>query len=127
LRSLRARIETARGFALAGAGQVAQAATAANRAIDVAEPLAREDPSYKYDLACARALQARLDPNASGPPADAIAALRAAIEGGFDNAYKLETDERLAPLRPREDFRALIRLVKDKAITTGDQGVAPRH
>jgi tetratricopeptide (TPR) repeat protein len=81
LRSLRARIEAARGFALAGTGQVAQATTAANRAVDVAEPLAREDPSYKYDLACARALQARLDPTAIGPPADAVAALRAAIEG----------------------------------------------
>jgi tetratricopeptide (TPR) repeat protein len=117
LRSLRARIERARGFALAGAGKVDQAAAAASRAVDVAESLAREEPSYNYDLACARALQARLNPAAPGPPADAVKALRAVIQEGFDNAYKLEHDDRLAPLRSREDFQALVRLVKEKTAT----------
>jgi serine/threonine-protein kinase len=117
LRSLRARIETARGFALAGAGQVAQATRAANRAVDVAEPLAREDPSYNYDLACAHALQARLDPSAPGPQAAAVKALETAIKDGFDNAYKLQNDDRLAPLRSREDFRAVVRLAEERRAT----------
>ena len=68
---------------------------AAKRAVAIAEPLAVEDSSYAYDLACALALQSRLDPAAPGPPAAAVAALRKAVETGFDNAYKLEADELL--------------------------------
>ena len=104
--------------------KVRAAAAAADRAVTLAEPLAHDDPAYLFDLACAYALQARLDPAAPRPPADAVKALEAAVKEGFDNAYKLETDERLAPLRSREDYRALIRLVKDRPATSaGTRGV----
>jgi tetratricopeptide (TPR) repeat protein len=127
IRSLAVRLETMRGAVFWHLGKRQEATAAAERAVAIAEPLAREDPAYLYDLACARALQARLDPSAPGPPRAAVKALQAAIERGFDNAYKLETDGRLAPLRPREDFRALIRLVKDKSVTIGDPSDAPRQ
>jgi serine/threonine-protein kinase len=112
-RSLAVRLETMRGDVLWQLGKSKEATAAAERAATIAEPLAGEDPAYLYDLACARALQARLDPSAPGPPRAAVKALQAAIERGFDNAYKLEHDDRLAPLRSREDFQTLIRLVKE--------------
>ena len=117
LRSLKATIELMRGSALAGAGKGREAAVAAERAIAIEEKLAAEDPSYSYDLACALALQARLNPSSPGPPSAAVAALRKAVEAGFDNAYKLGTDEHLAPIRARDDFRELVRLAKQNAVT----------
>jgi hypothetical protein len=79
--------------------------------VTIADPLAHDDSAYLFDLACARAQQARLDPSNPDPPATAVSALRLAVDAGFDNAYKLQHDDRLAPLRPREDFQALIGLV----------------
>jgi tetratricopeptide (TPR) repeat protein len=114
LRSLAVRLERMRGDVLKRLGKNQEAATAVEQAVTLAKPLARDDPAYLFDLACAHALQARLDPSASGPPEASIWALRTAVEHGFDNAYKLEHDDRLAPLRPREDFRALIRLMWKK-------------
>jgi len=121
-RSLQARIETARGFTLAATGKPIEAKAAADRAVAVAEKLAREDSSYNYDLACALALQARLDPAAPGPPAAAVAALRGAVAYGFDNVYKLNHDEHLAPVRGRQDFQDVIHLVKKSSVTPGDSG-----
>jgi hypothetical protein len=119
-RSLAVRLEMMRGDVLRQLGKREEAAAATKQAIKLADPLSHDDPAYLFDLACAHALQARLDPAAPGPPMAAVKALQAAVNQGFDNAYKLEHDDRLAPLRDREDFRALIRLVKEKmAIPTG--------
>ncbi len=107
-RSLQARIETARGFALAGTDKAGEAKAAAERAVAIAEKLAREDSSYNYDLACALALQTRLEPAKPGPAEVAVVALRKAVEYGFDNAYKLENDDRLVPIRDRPDFKTLV-------------------
>ena len=74
----------------------------------VALKLAGEDPSYFYDLACALSLKARLSPKEPGPAADAVTALRKAVEFGFDNVYKLKNDEHLAAVRGRGDFQALV-------------------
>ena len=120
LRSLKARIEMMRGSALAGAGKVEEAATAADRAVAILEKLAAEDRSYAYDLACALALQARLDPAAPGPPSAAVAALRKAVEAGFDNVYKLNHDEHLEPIRSREDFRRLVHDAEKNAAASAD-------
>jgi serine/threonine-protein kinase len=114
LRSLEVRIETLRSEVLMRLGKIEEASTAARRAIHLADPLARDDPAYLFEAACAHALLARLGPAAPSPPSAAIAALRGAVEAGFDNIYKLENDDRLAPLRTRDDFRALMRLVKEK-------------
>src|SRR5262249_45222240 len=120
LRCLKARIETARGFVLAGAGRATEAADAASRAFALAEKLARDDPSYNVDLACALALRTRVAPAEPGPPAPAVSALRPPVEAGFDNAYRLRHDDRLAPVRARSGFQELIRSVERRATGTGD-------
>ncbi len=114
LRSLQARIETARGTALAGAGNEAEARAAAKRAVAIMQELAASDSSYSYDLACSLALQARVDPSAAGAPAAAAAALSRALEYGFDNVYKLNNDALLAPIRGRPDFRRRLKIAKIK-------------
>jgi hypothetical protein len=108
LRSRKSRLEVMRGTELLRAGKSNEAKLAATTALAIAEKLAAEDPSYLFDLACALALKARLDPADPAPPAAAVAALRKAIEFGFDNVYKLKNDQHLAPIRPREDFQTLL-------------------
>jgi tetratricopeptide (TPR) repeat protein len=123
LRSLDVRSEARRSEALRRLGKKREAAEAAERAVINAEPLAREDSAYLFDLACARALQARLDPTSSALLM-AVKALQAAVDQGFDNAYKLEHDDRLAPLRSRDDFRALVQRVKERVAKAGSREVA---
>ncbi len=115
LRSLKATIELTRGSSLADAGKREEAAHAAERAVEILEKLAALGPSYSYDLALALALQARLDPPAPGPPSAAVAALKKAVEEGFDNVDKLKNDERLAPIRRRADFQALVRDLEQRS------------
>ena len=50
----------------------------------------RQNKAYFYDLACALALESRLDPTAADIARAALAALRKAVEAGFDNRYELE-------------------------------------
>jgi tetratricopeptide (TPR) repeat protein len=76
------------GRVRARVGQMAQARDAAGQAATIAEELARLEPAYKYDLACMLGLRGRV----SSSEADAvkgIAALRRAIQAGFDNDYLL--------------------------------------
>ncbi len=127
LRSLKATIETMRGSALAGAGKEGEAAAAVKRAVATREKLAALDPSYSYDLACALALQARLDLTAPGPPLAAIAALKKAAVVGFDNVYKLNHDLHLEPIRSRDDFREVMELVRKNSVTPGDSADGKKH
>jgi tetratricopeptide (TPR) repeat protein len=124
-RALAVRLETLRGEVLRRLNKNEEAAAAAKQAVTFAEPLARDDPAYIYDLACAHALQAQLDPSAPGLQAAAVKALEAAVKDGFDNAYKLENDARLAPLRARKDFQALIDLLRNKTPTPVGSSNAP--
>ena len=94
LQAKKARIEIERGMALDRSGKSALARAAAEGAVALARKLAAADTAYLYDLVCALALESRLDPAASGPPRAALAALRKAVDAGFDNVYKLETDPR---------------------------------
>ncbi len=122
LRNLKATIEMTRGSAFAGAGKAGEAAAAAERAVGILKKLADEDPSYSYDLACALALQTRLDRTAPGPPSVAVAALRKAVAYGFDNVYKLNHDEHLELIRSRDDFQDVIRLARKNSISPGNPG-----
>src|SRR5262249_27111230 len=83
-RALVVRLEPLRGEVLRRLNKNEEAGAAAKQAISVAEPLAHDDPAYLYDLACAYALQTRLDPSATGPPATAVEALQASVKAGFD-------------------------------------------
>ena len=112
LQALKARIEIERGMALDRSGKSALATAAAEGAVALAEKLAAADTAYLYDLVCALALESRLDPAAAGPPKAALAALRKAVEAGFDNVYKLETDPHLVSLHSLDEFRELIERFK---------------
>jgi eukaryotic-like serine/threonine-protein kinase len=122
LRNLKATIDLMRGSALAGSSEAAEAKAAAKRAVVIEEKLAAEDHSYCYDLACALALQARLDPAAPVAPSAAVAALRKAVETGFDNVSKLKNDERLASIRHREEFRTLVQDAERNAAALDQSG-----
>jgi eukaryotic-like serine/threonine-protein kinase len=124
LRSRKSRLEIMRGTQLHRAGKTDEARKAANTAVAIAEKLAAEDPSYLFELVCALALKAQLSPGDPGRPAAALAALRKAVEFGFDNIYKLNNDQHLAPLRRREDFQTLLHDVERSAsasVARGDE------
>src|SRR5262249_46579548 len=77
------------------------------------EKLGRTDAASLYDAACFRAVTAGLladDPPAASAEADrAMDWLRKAVAAGYRNHAQLASDEDLAALRGRADFRALVR------------------
>src|SRR5262249_36586550 len=87
-------------------GQLAEARDSSNQAVALAQELARQDSAYRYDLACALGLRAKVASCAGGAK-EAIASLRQAVANGFDNEYQLRTDPRLDDLRSRPDFPVL--------------------
>jgi tetratricopeptide (TPR) repeat protein len=95
------------GRVQARSGQLAEARDAAEQAVRIAVDLARRDPAYGYDLACTLSLRGRVA-SSQADAAAAIAALRRAIQAGFDNDHLLRTDPRLNELRSRPDFPAPI-------------------
>ena len=125
-RNLEVRLQTTLGRLLFRQHKPADARLAAKRAADVARALVDEDPSYSYDLACALALQAELDPAAPGPPAAAMVALRNAVNAGFDNVFKLNNDESLAPIRSRGDFHSVVEIAAKNAIAAAGSGDGPK-
>jgi serine/threonine protein kinase/tetratricopeptide (TPR) repeat protein len=87
----------------ARSGQVPEARSSVGQAVAIAEALAQVDAAYEYDLASTLDLRGRLacsDADAS----TAVNALRRAIAGGFDNAFRLRTDPRLEGLRSRGEL-----------------------
>jgi hypothetical protein len=75
------------------------------------------EPCYQLDLARHLALASTL-PGAGGNSevgARAVQALHHLAASGFDNAHKLRTDSRLAPLRKRQDFQELLRRLQGQA------------
>ncbi len=131
LQAQKTRLEVERAALLDQGGNSAQARSAAEHAVSLAEKLAAADPAYQYDLACASALQSRLDPPAPGHPNTALAALRKAIEAGFDNIYKLESDPYLTALHSLEEFRRLVKRLNDtkqpNLPENEDRPAAPTH
>jgi hypothetical protein len=94
-----------------------KAVQSARQAVDLIEELAADETAFLFDLACHRALLSSLlgPKGAEAEQRAAVAALQKAVrEAGYDNVYPLRTDPRLAPLRPRTDFRALLRQLEEK-------------
>jgi hypothetical protein len=83
------------------------------------------EPCHLFDLARHLALASTL-PGAGIPdPANrAVRALRHLAASGFDNPHKLRSDERLAPLRGRQDFQDLLRRLHAQA---AERRAAPRQ
>ena len=94
------------GRVQARAGRKTEARDAATKAVDLGDELSRIDAAYSYDLACSLSLRGAVSASQADATA-AIAALRRAIEAGFDNAHLLRTDPRLKSLRSRPDFPVL--------------------
>lgn len=127
LLGLATRLEATRGEVLRQRGDSQGAAQAAERAVRAAETLTRSEPAYLYDLARARALQAGLEPTANSVALAGIAALHRAIEAGFDNLHKLQTDEHLAALRTRAAFRELVRSLEQRPGPTAGHDGGPNR
>ncbi|MFO0959414.1 MAG: hypothetical protein U0800_18600 [Isosphaeraceae bacterium] len=116
LRRVLAEILARKAEALAALGRTDEAAAAVKRSIGVVETLVEAEPCYLYPLARYLALASTMPEGAGIPDAAdrAMAALGQFLAGGFDNPYKLEHDERLEPLRDRDDFRAMVRELREK-------------
>jgi tetratricopeptide (TPR) repeat protein len=65
------------------------------------------EPTFHYNLACSFSLLGRLD--------DAIAALRAAIERGYDEWEHMDRDEDLGAVRAHEAYRPMIEAARGDA------------
>jgi tetratricopeptide (TPR) repeat protein len=91
------------GRVQAQTGRRDEARDAAKQAVTIAEELARIDSAYLYDLACMLSLRGKVC-SSEADAAAAMAALRRAIQAGFDNDHLLRTDPRLDGLRSRPDF-----------------------
>ncbi|MFO0960752.1 MAG: hypothetical protein U0800_25500 [Isosphaeraceae bacterium] len=102
--------------ALAMQGRADEAVLAVGRAVAIVEPLTESEPCYLDDLARHLALASTLPDSAgiAGAADRAVESIRRWIAEGFDNPYKLEHDERLSPLRDREDFRAMVRELRER-------------
>jgi hypothetical protein len=94
----------------------------ANKAVQFVEPLARKEPAYLYDLGCSRAsFSSLLDPKdkqAEVNAAAAVDALKKAVDAGYDNVYKLNTDPRLASVRSRSEFQQVLQQTEANAKAT---------
>jgi eukaryotic-like serine/threonine-protein kinase len=142
---LLARLLGLRAAALAATGQAESAREALDRALLLTEDLVRgngnfpvppwswssawsavaqqlvpqqdPEPCHLYDRACYLALASTLPGNdrIGDRGGQAVQALRTYASAGFDNAYQLRTDPRLAPLRGREDFRKLVQDLESRA------------
>jgi tetratricopeptide (TPR) repeat protein len=108
--AVRSRLQSQNGDAVA-------ALHSAQKAVSLVEgKLVRGESAYLYDLACHQALCSSLaNHGKSGPAAEVdqsaaagVEALQRAIAAGYEDVYKLKTDEALAPLRARAGFQKLL-------------------
>jgi len=116
LRQVLAELLARKGEAVARTGKAMDAGQAIRQAIEIVEDLCKQEPCYLEDLARQLTLASTFPDNASVDHAGdrAIKALHDYIASGFDNPYKLRHDERLAPLRGRADFQAMVRELEAK-------------
>jgi serine/threonine protein kinase len=114
------------------AGRPAEAAASFRSAAARMEQLPTFSARNYYNVACYQALLARVATDAgSGLTADegtaaaerGMVALRRAVAAGYSNVFQLRTDGSLDTLRPREDFRNLVKELQEKS--TKAQEVAP--
>ena len=112
------------GKALGKQGKPAAGLDSLKRAAAIGEGIARKDSLAAYDLACtlalcgemAAALPASDDdggPESAGRYAErAVAVLRQAIAAGWKDVDWMERDPELRSLRDRDDFREVIRSLR---------------
>jgi tetratricopeptide (TPR) repeat protein len=113
-------------------GRPAEAAASFRSARDGMGQLPTFSARNHYNLACYHAMLAGVAAEeGSGVAADeakeaaerAVAALRQAVAAGYSNVFQLRTDASLDALRPREDFRELVKVLEARPSLA--QQVAP--
>lgn len=87
--------------------------------LSIAAEIRPGDPGVRYSQA---AIHAR-----KGDRRKALADLRRAVETGFKDAERLESDEAFAPLRGEEEFRKIVAEIKAKASPPAGEGEAMRE
>ena len=116
------------------AGQPAEAVASLRRAIALVEQLPTFTALNHYSLACCHAqLAAIAAETGSGMTAEermaeaerAMAALRQSVTAGFSGIAKLRTDVSLDALRPREDFRKLVKELEARVSKTREGAPLP--
>jgi serine/threonine-protein kinase len=125
-----ASIQRGIGKALGKQGKPDKGLEPLHRAVAILERIARQDSLASYDLACTLALCSELagalPPGADGGGPEgarryaeqSVAELRRAIAAGWKDVDWMERDPELAVLHDRDDFRELIRSLR--------QSLAPR-
>ncbi len=112
------------GQVLRQAGQEPEASDMSRKALTLFERIDKEGLAKPYDLACIRSLSSDLVRSTGKGPAaaersrrladQAMEALRQAVDGGYRDLAWIELDADLDPLRPRNDYKALINQIKAK-------------
>jgi tetratricopeptide (TPR) repeat protein len=109
------------------AGRNAEASASFRRAIALVEQLPTRTPRDYYSLACCHSQLAGIAAESgSGLTVEqrmaeterAMAALRHAVAGGYGGIYHLRTDASLDALRPRADFKKLVKEVEENTSKT---------
>ncbi len=118
------------GKALARQGKTVEALGSLRQAIGIGERIAAEDSLFTYDLACALALFGEFagqDRSGTGKESNkssahyfdkAMEVLRQAVDRGWREADWTERDPELGSLRPRADFQALLKLMRQTSKPT---------
>ena len=123
-RSLLANSLRRRGLALRDLGDLAGAAADARRALGLYDGLASRSAEDRFGIACCRAALAGLaGADKTGisavqdndEAAQAMAALRKAVDTGYRNPAAFRNESALRPLREREDFKKIVEELEKKS------------
>jgi eukaryotic-like serine/threonine-protein kinase len=129
-RSLLAHSLRRRGLAHRDLGDLARAAADMRRAMGLYDALAAKSGEDQFGIACCRAALAGLAERdgaavsaaqGTDEAAQAMAALRNAVEAGFRNTAAFRTESALDALRKRADFRKLLEELEKKLPPTPER------
>ncbi len=113
IRRIEARARSLLARHLATIGKAKDSESEIDLAIEIASRAADEDPAYLYDLASMHAAAAALRADNEAADADshksrAIAALKKAVDSGYDDIARLRVDPGMAPIRDVPAFQNLL-------------------
>ncbi len=113
-------------------GKTGEALESLGQAIAIGNRIVGENHMFAYDLACGLALAGEVTANLPADPSKpmqkssqvysdkAMAALQQAVDRGYREADWIERDPDLRSLRPRSDFQALLKTLRQKPQTPPD-------
>ncbi len=107
------RLRATRAFAWETRARLEGDRDAAGQAVALCADLARIEPTFMYELACASAVQGELTDERANEER-AFQALQEAIAGGLDNVHQLRADPRLRALRASPAFAERVRVAPQR-------------